>query len=81
MSLDGLFKAAILMVSEFIFLLCMLEKPNDLHGCWINGAQTMLNELLMDKMKHTPPPPIHLVLSLYTCVFCFSLHDLYQGKP
>lgn len=43
------------MVCEFIFLICMLEKPNDLHGCWINGAQIMLNESLMDKMKHTPP--------------------------
>lgn len=35
------------MFYEFIFPICMLEEPNDLHGCLINDEQKMLKESLM----------------------------------
>lgn len=35
------------MFSEFIFPIYMLEEPNDLHGCLINGEQKTLKESLM----------------------------------
>lgn len=78
--LDYWCQVDVLMFYEFIFLICMMEKVNDLHGCLINGEQKMLNESLMCiiyLLKWSICVLSHPVLSQYTHILL--LNTLYWG--